>query len=107
MTIRSKAAKTIEKISGIVPFGLIKIIIRFLTTNQRFINFYFQKNSKKKCFFHSGHSWKDILILSSTGKKSKSSHGIYNFDNREAAILVLGVISGFKHEFKSIEPQLK
>ena len=26
---------------------------------------------------------------------------------REAAILVLGVISGFKHEFKAIELQLK
>lgn len=26
---------------------------------------------------------------------------------REAAILVLGIISGFEKEFKSIEPQLK
>lgn len=26
---------------------------------------------------------------------------------REAAILVIGVISGFKHEFKAIEPQLR
>jgi hypothetical protein len=48
----------------------------------------------------------DISTPSSNGKKSKFiTH--YSIPFREAAILVLGIISGFKSEFKQIEPQLK
>jgi hypothetical protein len=50
---------------------------------------------------------KDISSLSFYGKTSNLYLFIKQFLLREAAILVLGVVSGFKSNFKSVEPMLK
>ena len=83
MTIRSKAAKALEVISGKTYYNLIK---SYRETLKRCI-LNFEANLREKS-----------TILKLMGRKVILPYFL-NFSDREAAILVLGVISGFKHNF--------